>query len=120
MINHGAELTMELIHTATMSKNLNILNYLISRGFDVNGQNKFGETPLHVACKTKGSMDLVQFLIAKGADPSVSNNLGDTPLQVAQRSGNHEIMLCFNGEDVNLRPSTGMRGGYGGYQDQGY
>ena len=56
--------------------------------------------------------------MAKGGDPNIANNLGDTPLQVAQRSGNHEAMLCFNGEDVNLRPSTGMRGGYGGYQEQ--
>ena len=97
-----------------------MLNYLISRGFDVNAQNRFGETPLHIACKARDSLDLIQFIVAKGGDPNIANNLGDTPLQVAQRSGNHEIMLCFNGEDVNLRPSTGMRGGYGGYQDQGY
>jgi ankyrin repeat protein len=53
MINHGTEARMELIHIATGAKHINVINYLISRGFDPNAQNKFGETPLHIACKDK-------------------------------------------------------------------
>jgi ankyrin repeat protein len=83
MINHGTEARMELIHTATAAKHINVVNYLISRGFDPNAQNRFGETPLHIACKDKDALDLIQFLVAKGADPNIANKLGDTPLQIA-------------------------------------
>ena len=43
-------------------------------------QNKFGETPLHICSGQNKNLDLVKLLIMKGANSSIKNQLGDSPL----------------------------------------
>lgn len=52
------------------NKNLDVLEFFIDLGFDVNQRNKYGKTPLIQACQTTESINLkkIKFLIKNGAD----------------------------------------------------
>jgi ankyrin repeat protein len=82
-MQHGSELPTELLHIAAGTDKLKVLNFLLSIGYDVNGTNGFGETPLHIACKNKALESVVEYLLQKGADPNIPNNLGDTAASIA-------------------------------------
>ncbi len=43
-------------------------------------QNKFGETALHVCSGQSGNLELAKLLILKGANYTIKNQLGDSPL----------------------------------------
>jgi ankyrin repeat protein len=45
-------------------------------------QNKFGETALHVCSGQSGNLELAKLLILKGANYTLKNQLGDSPLGI--------------------------------------
>jgi ankyrin repeat protein len=49
---------------------------------NINKQNKFGESALHLCSGQNKNLDLAKFLIMKGANPNVKNQLGDSPLGI--------------------------------------
>jgi hypothetical protein len=57
---------------------------------DLNGRNKFGATPLHIAV-WKRQITLVKALLAAGADKSIKDNEGKTPLDDAKDKSLIEI-----------------------------
>jgi ankyrin repeat protein len=68
-----------------MSNNsLEVIQYLISVGADVNARNKFGKTPLHYTAKKDWSevrqWSEVQYLISAGADVHAKDDDGNIPL----------------------------------------
>jgi ankyrin repeat protein len=54
-------------------------------------QNKYGQTPLHVASEL-GNMDLVQLLLDSGANVTVTNANGQTPLHLACAKGHTDVV----------------------------
>jgi ankyrin repeat protein len=72
-------------------------------------QNKFGESSLHICSGQNKNLELSRLLIMQGANPNIKNNLGDSPLgtiiftelnlDLAKRYGNHEIVLLFSAQE---------------------
>lgn len=80
-----------LIHQAIWSDRYASAEGHIKRNdADVNGQNKFGATPLHMAVWKKQAK-LVSLLLASGADKAIKDKDGKTPLEDAMDKGYSEI-----------------------------
>ena len=78
------ERTMTALHFAVDTANLEMINFLLDRGFDINNQkNSLSNTPLHIAVK-KGLTDIVYVLLEKGANTELKNINGNTPLDLAR------------------------------------
>lgn len=57
---------LNIFHLATKSNNLELVQYLVKIGGDVNFSTLKGDTPLHIAVYC-GNLKMVQFLVEKGA-----------------------------------------------------
>ncbi|QDJ95134.1 ankyrin repeat protein [Hypsugopox virus] len=79
-----------LLHYAASNKNSDILKFILTKNFDVNAKNDYGETPLFNAVI---NMENVKLLIDAGADVTVLNNNNETILFNAVRScGDSEVI----------------------------
>ena len=103
------------IHDAAKKGNIEAVKQHLAAGTDVNGNDKYGSTPLLLAViishKGETSMvttiyvDIVELLIAKGADVNAKGDqFGNTSLHFAAGGGHKEIveLLIANGADVNF------------------
>ena len=71
-------------------KRLDIAKELVQLGYDVNGSDSTGFTPLMAAAE-KGNFDFVKFFISKGADIEAKNQNGLDALQIARQSNQNPI-----------------------------
>ena len=80
-----------------------------SIGTDINVQNQFGNTRLHLATRDNNT-DLATKLIDEGAKVSIKNLDGRTPLHIAIVNGNADLAtkLIDNGADINLKDNEGF------------
>ena len=67
------------------------IEFLLSKGADVEARDKYGWTPLHYAM-TKGKKTVAEHLLAKGAREDARENLEMTPLHLAALNGNGEVV----------------------------
>ncbi len=86
------------LFVATASGKGEIVEYLISKGADVNGRNINGLRPLHIAA-LKSRTRIAGILIGKGADVNIQDNEGKTPL--------HDAVLTDRREMIELLISKG-------------
>ncbi len=86
----------------------NILGYLVEQGANVNLADRFGRTPLSIAC-SMGSMRVVKHLVEQGADINRENQHGQTPLLEACQCNHEDIVkyLVERGADVNVADEFG-------------
>ncbi|KAJ5079595.1 cyclin-dependent kinase inhibitor 2c [Anaeramoeba ignava] len=75
----------EIPFQSTYCKN-EIIELLISKGFDINSKNNENEIPLHIALKNKYSNEIIELLISKGSDINSKNNLNEIPLHIALKN----------------------------------
>ena len=89
------------------AKPLDIVEYLISKGADVN-IGFYGISPLHLAVFT-GNRQLCELLVSQGASVNAGDNNGSTPLHIAALRGNKDIALFLisSGADVNIKDNEG-------------
>ena len=93
-----------LLCIAAAADKVNILEFLVKNGCEVNGQSEYGVTPLHDAA-LKGSKAAVEFLIAHGANVHLTNSSNETPIFRAAMFGYYEIVQIFinNGADIHWK-----------------
>jgi len=84
------------------------LEYLRSRGADLEAVNSARETLLHAAVRTDAA-EATRYLIANGASLSARDINGDAPLNAAVLSGAKTCLqvLVLSGVDLNARNFTG-------------
>ena len=98
------------LHIACIWGWYEIAEYLIGKGFSVNGQNIDGDTPIHLAIKYKKKM-IFESLI-KQANINVVNSMGETPLHIATCDYSSleyvkAINSVSNSETMNVRDVYG-------------
>ena len=74
------------------------MKLLIERGANINLQDDFGRTPLHLVCENAANSandhhDLLDYLLQNGANPCIQDLNGSTPLHIAASKG---CVVCIN------------------------
>lgn len=67
---------MTPLHWAVKNGHLNVVNYLIERGANLNSKDEGHVTPLHMACQTS-NVDIASLLIKNGCDVEIKNWVSD-------------------------------------------
>ena len=81
-----------------------IVEYILSKGVDINAKDNRGFTPLHYSCQYNYE-NIAKLLIDKGAGINIMENRGLTPIFLAARNGNLNLvkMLVDKGADPNAK-----------------
>ena len=96
-----------LIHAITENHH-DIVRFLAANGCNVNIQNKWGETALHMAALFEQT-DGVRCLVDSGCNVNIQNKWGETALHMAALFEQTDAVryLAANGCDVNIPNSSG-------------
>ena len=92
----GWERVQPALFLAVHARNVEMVNFLLSRGADPNEplrilKNKESMTSLHVVAAA-GDLSLVQLLVGKGAAVNAKDNDGETPIQYAERGSVSKVV----------------------------
>ena len=92
------------LHWASHLNQPEIVDLLLREGADFDAVNRYGVTPLWLAC-VDGEVSVIQRLLRAGADPNTRMAAGDTVLMRAARAGNLGTvkLLLSAGAAVNAR-----------------
>ncbi|ETE64673.1 Protein phosphatase 1 regulatory subunit 12C, partial [Ophiophagus hannah] len=72
-----------LLKEACIDENIEVVEFLVENGADVNQADNEGWTPLHVAASC-GYNEIAQYLLDHGANIAAVNSDGDVPLDIAE------------------------------------
>jgi ankyrin repeat protein len=81
-----------LLHHAVNKGEVDVMELLIKKGFNIDEKNDYGNTPLHLAA-INGYIATVECLIQNGTDINARNNCGKTPLHEAIKNNSFVITL---------------------------
>jgi glyoxylase-like metal-dependent hydrolase (beta-lactamase superfamily II) len=94
-----------ILFAAVMSCSPEIIEYLISKGADVNARDGFYMTPLLIACRSGLPLATIRLLVEKGADVnSVAKYLGK-PLDLAYENGDPAVTQYLTSKGAGFTPS---------------
>jgi len=94
------------LEIACMKGNVDLVEALLI-GRDVNCQDKYGNTPLHMACKYEKA-DIVNWLtLEKRCSQGIQNSKGELPLHIASGRGSCEIVKLVSDCNVNIMNKDG-------------
>ncbi|XP_054921702.2 uncharacterized protein [Dermacentor andersoni] len=82
------------LHEAAQSSRLDVVQFLIHQGCQIDPLKRADWTPLMLAC-TKNHLEVVQTLVARGANTNLRNKDGWTPFHISCREGHVHIMSCL-------------------------
>ncbi|KAM4650881.1 protein phosphatase 1 regulatory subunit 12C isoform 1-T1 [Discoglossus pictus] len=71
------------LHQACIDENLEVVEFLVNHGANVNQSDNEGWTPLHVAASC-GYMEIAEYLLKHSANIAAVNSDGDVPLDIAE------------------------------------
>lgn len=81
------------LHYASENGHLEVVRVLIERGAGIDGRNKRGETPSHLAIANAHSLQVLQYLEEMGADLEMTNGNEETHLHLAA-AGHNSVVCC--------------------------
>jgi ankyrin repeat protein len=96
------------LHWAVRLDDVPLAELLVRSGARVTATNRFGVTPLSLAC-INANAAMIDVLLKAGADPNAPlSELGETPLMMAAKTGNVEAVtvLLRHGAGVNSRETS--------------
>jgi ankyrin repeat protein len=107
-LEKGADPTEELFN-AVIGGDKKRVDFLLSKGADINALDSNGSAPIHLAAMGK-QREMVAFLIEKGADADRADNAGMTPLLYAAMRDDIPTakLLIEKGADVNQASNEGF------------
>ncbi|KAJ3660298.1 hypothetical protein Zmor_004753 [Zophobas morio] len=87
---------------ASQKGNLNIVEYFVRSGVEINCADNYGWTPLFVASRN-GHEEVVEYLATVGAEINCADNDGWTPLHLASFKGHGKLVeyLATVGAEIN-------------------
>lgn len=102
---------------AVENEQLEIIDFLLGAGANINKPDQFGQTPLHIAVdlsidtviQTNGNQgeentEIISYLIEKGANLNAKENRGKTPLDIAKSYQSQKVIRLLEG----FEPSGGL------------
>ncbi|MEZ6137173.1 MAG: ankyrin repeat domain-containing protein [Pirellulaceae bacterium] len=100
---------MTALHWSVWREDVALTERLLAAKAQVNQPNRYGITPLAIAC-TSGNARLVAQLLEAGADAKAKLRSGETPLMIAGRTGRSEPvkLLIDAGADVDAMDGSGQ------------
>lgn len=98
-----------ILHIASQESNLEMVQYLVDKGSDINAKNASGSKPIHIAAR-EGYKDTVEFFLSKGSSINDSGAANQTLLHYAAMKGHLEVIkyLIIQGADVNAQDANGL------------
>lgn len=84
--------------SVSFTQNLELINFFIEKGIDVNSISRSGCFPLHLAADDISVMNL---LLSKGADINAKNGRGETVLHAAKRYKYKNVVNYLNENGCN-------------------
>ncbi|WP_031426628.1 ankyrin repeat domain-containing protein [Flavimarina sp. Hel_I_48] len=79
---------------AYRSKDMDVLNFFLEKGLDVDQANAEGNTPLLNAA-SRNKLDIVNFLYTHSKNPEATNEQAQTPLMLALQNNSPEVVDFF-------------------------
>eukprot|EP00913_Durusdinium_trenchii_P023314 g21892.t1 len=100
---------MTALHWAAYHEDVKTAKQIIAAGGNAKPANRYGVTPLSIACKN-GNAAIVQLLLQAGADPNTALPGGETALMTAARTGKPGPVkaLLAAGAKVDLKERKGQ------------
>ena len=100
---------MTALHWAAQKNSTDSVRLLLKKGAEAKAANRYGITPLWLACRN-GNPEIVKMLLEAGADPNDRQSGGETVLMTAARTGDLESVkeLIQRGADVNAKERRGQ------------
>ncbi len=97
------------LHLAAGYNNLEVAEFLLENGADVNAQDKGGLIPLHNA-SSYGHLDIAALLIRYNTVVNATDKWGFTPLHEAAQKGRTQLcaLLLAHGSDPTLKNQEGQ------------
>ena len=98
------------LHWAARWNDVEMADLLIAAGANIKTRNRFGATPLSLAC-INGGAGIIGSLLKAGEDPNaVVSDVGDTALMLAARTGKPDALkvLLEHGADPNKTNNEGQ------------
>ena len=97
------------LHLAAGYNNLEVAEFLLENGADVNAQDKGGLIPLHNA-SSYGHLDIAALLIKFHTVVNATDKWGFTPLHEAAQKGRTQLcaLLLAHGSDPTLKNQEGQ------------
>jgi ankyrin repeat protein len=98
-----------LLHYAAMNDWLDIVEYLLDRGANINQIDNYGYTALHDAASA-GNFEIVMCLLEHGADPDCKTVTGMTAAVIATKSCRYDTRIAeyIKAYDDQYVPTKGV------------
>jgi ankyrin repeat protein len=97
------------LHKAARADDLKTAESLVRAGANVRAVNRYGVTPLSLAC-TNGSAAMIELLLRAGADPNTAVPEGETALMTAALTGKPQAIRVLLGHGANVNAKESWRG----------
>ena len=93
-MNHVNKQGFSALMKAAEFSDINTVSLLLENGGNVVLKTCFGDTALHLACRS-GSVDVADKLLTAGADLEARNNRDDTPFHLAAGFGRSDVVTLL-------------------------